>query len=117
MGHLVPIGRVIGFPIAFKDFGLGGGMAGTGRKFFISSGLLVANQAIDPGLVGEVEIFVLPPVAGMARCATSLVALDVHSKVVDGQPALSQDLAFRRGGVTPGPVNGFVKLRCSFRMA
>ena len=84
LSNLIPIRGIIGFFVAFENFGFGNGVAGTSGKFFIRSGLFMADQAINLGLVAEIEILVFPSIAGMTRCATSLVAFDIDSEVVDG---------------------------------
>ena len=117
LGNFVPIGRVVSFAVALEDNSLRSRVACTGRKLFICIGLFVANQAIDPGLVCKVKIIVLPTITGMTGCATSLVAFDVHSEVVDGQTAFAEATALCCSGVEPGPVDGFVKLQSRFRMA
>jgi hypothetical protein len=106
----VPVGRLVGFTITLKDDGLWGRVAGAGRKLLIGTGLFVTNQAIDPGLVSKVKIIVLPTITGVTGCATSLVAFDVDSEVVNGEPAFAQGPAFHRGGIQPCPVDGLVKL-------
>ena len=93
LGNLIPFGRVIGFFIALEDLGFGNRIAGAGRKFLVGSGLLMADQAVNLALIRKIKIFVLPTITGMTGCATSLVALDVHSEIVDGQPPFAQFLA------------------------
>jgi hypothetical protein len=117
LGNLVPIRRIIGFFVALKNGGFGNGVSGTSGKFFIGSGLLMADQAVDLGLVAEIEILVFPSITGMTRCATSLVAFDVNSEVVDGQPAFAEFRVALAGGIKPGPVNGFVELQRGLVMA
>lgn len=90
LGHLVPFGGKIGFIVAFEHFFNRGRVSGTGRKFFVCSGLFVADETVYLGWIGEIECFgVLPAVTGMTGCATSLVALNVHSEIVDRQPAFA----------------------------
>jgi hypothetical protein len=74
LGNFVPCGREVFLPVPGKDFGFTNGITGAGRKFLVSAGLFVAYQTVDFCLVGEIEIFVLPPIACMTGCATSLVA-------------------------------------------
>ena len=68
----------------FDQIDLGIGHAGRRRRLFIGAGGVVADQAVDAGLVGEIEIGVFPSITGVAACATSLVADGAHSEVVDG---------------------------------
>jgi hypothetical protein len=75
---------MVGLFVAFKYHGFGGGIAGTRREFFIGSGLFVTNQTIDAGLIREIKILAFPTITGVAGCATSLVAFDVNSEIVDG---------------------------------
>ncbi len=65
LGHLVPIRWMARFTVAFKNHGLGRGIAGAGRKLFVGPGLFMADQAIDFGLIREVKLFALPTVTGM----------------------------------------------------
>ena len=90
LGNLIPVRRMVGFFIAFEDLGFLNRITGSGRKFFIGAGLFVTDQTVDLALIREIEIFAFPAIAGMTGCATSLVALDVHSEVVDGQSSLAQ---------------------------
>ena len=94
-----------------------GGIAGCRGKFFIGSRLFMANQTIHLCLIRKVELIVFPAISGVTRCATSLVALDVDSEIVDGQPAFAELQVGLGGGVHPSPVNGFVKLGRGFGMA
>lgn len=82
--NVVPFRWKICFAVARKDRGLTDGISGPCRILFIGAGLLVAYQAVDPCLVRKIKIFVFPSITGVARCATSLVALDIHSEVIDG---------------------------------
>lgn len=117
LGHLVPFGRMIGFFVAFEHFFHWGRVSGTGREFFVRSGLLVADETVYLGWIGKIECFgVLPAVTGMTGCATSLVALNVHSEIVDRQPAFAQLQVFFGGWIHPSPVNCLVKLRCRLGM-
>lgn len=110
LGDFVPVRWMVCFPVALEDHGLRCGVAGTCRKFFIGPGLFVANQTIDFGLVAEIKVISFPAISGMTGCATSLVAFDIHSEVVNGQPALAQHPALRGGRIEPGPMDGFVEL-------
>ena len=65
LSNFVPVGRVVSFTIALKDHCFWGRVAATGRKFFISTSLFMANQAVDLGLVREVKIIALPTIAGV----------------------------------------------------
>lgn len=65
LSNFVPVGRVVSFTIALKDHCFWGRVAATGWKFFISTGLFMANQAVDLGLVREVKIIALPTIAGV----------------------------------------------------
>ena len=65
LSDFVPVGRVVSFTIALKDHCFWGRVAATGWKFFISTGLFMANQAVDLGLVREVKIIALPTIAGV----------------------------------------------------
>ncbi len=58
--------------------------AGAGGGFLVCAGGIVADQTIDVGLVCEIKRVVFPSVSGMTACATSLVADDAHSEIVDG---------------------------------
>ena len=115
--YFVPIRWMVRVTVAFEDLGFGHGVAAAGRKLFVGPGLFVADQAIDFSLIREVKLLVLPTVTGVTGCATSLVAFDIHSEVVDGQSAFAENLAFCRSGIEPGPMDGFVKLGGCFRMA
>lgn len=84
LAYFSPVRRVVSFFVTFENFGLVNRITGPGRKLFISAGLLMAYQAVDFCLISEVEILILPSVTCVARCATSLVALDIDSEVVDG---------------------------------
>ena len=84
LGNLVPIRWKIFFLVSWKNLGFFCRITGPGRKLFIGTGLLMANETVHFGLVRKIEIFIFPPVSCVTRCATSLVALDVHSEVVDG---------------------------------
>jgi len=66
LGNLIPVRRVIGLAVARKHRGFCHRVAGTNRKFFISPCLLVADQAIDPGLICKIKILTFPAVTGMA---------------------------------------------------
>lgn len=118
LGNLVPFRWVICFLITFKNLCFGNRVAGTGRKLFVGSGLFVTDQTVNSGRIGKIEIpGVFPAVSGVAGCATSLVALNIDSEVVDGQPTFSQLQVFFSGRIHPGPVNRFVKLSGCFGMA
>lgn len=116
LSNLIPFGRMICFLIAFEDLGLGNWIAGAGRKFLVGSGLLMADQAVDLALIREIEILAFPTITGMTGRATSLVALDIHSEIVDGQPPLAQFLALFGCRIKPRPVDCFMELRCRFRV-
>ena len=117
LSDLVPFRWQVFFLVALEYRGLFRGVACTGRKFLVCSGLFVTDQAVYFGLVCEIEVFVFPPIACVTRCATSLVALYVHSEVIDGQPAFSKLGTFFRDGIHPGPVDGLVKLKCGLIVA
>ena len=84
LSNRVPVGRIICFLVARKNGGFGYRIAGSRREFFVCSGLFMAHKTINLCRVGKVKIFILPSVAGMTRCATSLVALYIDSEVVNG---------------------------------
>ena len=111
MGDFVIVRRKICFIVSWEHFRFADRISRSGREFFVSAGLLVADKAVDFALIGKVEIFSFPSITGVTRCATSLVALDIDSEVVDRQPPFSQFLVFGGGRVHPGPVNGFMELK------
>lgn len=73
-----------------------------GITFLVSTGIVVANEAIDVGGVGEIVIGVGPAVAGVASGATVPIGLDADAIVVD-------EILFADGGgfVEAGDVDGF----------
>ena len=82
LGHLLPIRWIKGFVVTLENGGLRHRVPGAGRIFFVRAGLFMTDQAVDAGLVGEIEVAVFPAKTGVTGCATSLVALDVDSEVV-----------------------------------
>lgn len=66
LGDCIIIRRLIGFPIAFEKSGFADRVAGAGREFFIGTGLLMADETIDFGLVRKIEILISPSISGMA---------------------------------------------------
>jgi hypothetical protein len=56
----------------------------------IRSGGIMANEAIDPALVGKVKGCVSPTVTGMTARTTRPVAEDTHAEIIDGNGALTQ---------------------------
>jgi len=71
----------------------------------------MTDEAIDFGLIAEIEIFVFPTVTSMTGCATSLVALYIHSEIVDGQPTFSKFRTFFSDRIHPGPMDRLVELK------
>jgi hypothetical protein len=65
LSDFVPVRREILFAVSRKNHGLGGRIPRTCRKFLVGAGLLVADKAVDLGLVTEVEVLVFPSVAGV----------------------------------------------------
>jgi hypothetical protein len=63
--HLVPIRWMVRFTVAFENHGFGSGVSGAGWKFFVGSGLFMADQTIDFGLIRKVKLFAPPTVTGM----------------------------------------------------
>jgi hypothetical protein len=49
----------------------------------------MANQAVDPSLVGKIKRIVSPSVSGVTAGATSLVAVDADSEIVHGGSRLA----------------------------
>ena len=58
--------------------------------FYIGSCRLVADEAVNPGLVGEVKGCIFPAKAGVTTGATGPVAGEVYEEVVDGFGGLAQ---------------------------
>ncbi len=106
LGHFYQIGL---FLIQLGIAGVAKGHAGGGRRFFVSAGGVVTDQAINPALVTEVERGVLPAVADMATGAARLVAVNGDAEVVDDVLFAPVDgpLPFYLLGEGPGPVTGF----------
>ena len=50
----------------------------------------MADEAVNPGFIGEVKVGVLPAVAGVTTGATGPVAGKVYEEVVDGFGGLAQ---------------------------
>jgi len=50
----------------------------------------VADEAVNPGLISEVKVGVLPAIANVTTGATGQVAGDVYEKIVDGLGGLAQ---------------------------
>ena len=74
----------------------------------------MTNQAVYLALVRKIEILALPSITGMTRCATSLVAFYVNSKIVNRKATLPQSNTGLRRRIHPGPVNGLLELLGSF---
>jgi len=117
LGDSIVIGRKVCLPVSGKDFGFADWIPCAGGKLFIGPGLFMADKTIDFGLIRKVKVFSFPSISGMARCATSLVALNVNSEVVDRQPSFSKFFVPGRRRIHPGPVDGFMKLKRRLRMA
>ena len=79
----------------------------------VGAGALMANQAIDVILRCEVELLVLPAIAGMARSAELVVGGHGRTEVVD-DVFLAQTLAGLRVQEFPSPVLGLVHLLGGF---
>ena len=110
-----PVGREKRLAIEFGGFG--DRISGLGGKFLVGTCLVMTDQTVDLGRVGEIKGLVLPPVPGMAGGAPGLVGLDVDAEIVHHQSALAH-LQGRVGiGVEPGPVDGLVNLGRSLGMA
>jgi len=60
------------------------------RRLYVRFGGVVADETVDPVLVGEIKGIVLPAIAGMATGATGPVAGDVYEEVVYGFGGLAQ---------------------------
>mgnify|MGYP006312270019 CR=1 FL=1 len=116
LGNLVPIRWMIGFPVPLEYGRFFRWMTGPCWKFLIGSGAFMADKAINPGGIAEIKILATPSVACMTGRATSLVAFDVDSEIVDGEPAFTQLRRFFGRWILPGPVNGIVDLCRRFRM-
>ena len=110
LGHLVPFGRKVFFLIPFKYHGRFDGIARTGRKLFVGAGLFMADQAVDLGLVAEVERHVLETISGMTASAARIAAMQRNTKIVDGQSGLADPIFRGNIRVQPGPVDGLLKL-------
>ena len=65
LGHLVPVRGIVSFFIAFKNCLLDSRVSSPNRKFFIGTGLLVANHTVDFRLIRKIEIFTLPTITCM----------------------------------------------------
>lgn len=63
---------------------VGIGHAGGSWGFLVSTGAIMAHQAVDLGHIGKIEGGVFPSIAGVTTGATSLVADDADSEVVRG---------------------------------
>ena len=83
LGNLVPFGWQIFFFVSRKNFWLLYRIASPGWELLIGSRLLMADKTVYFRLIRKIEIFTLPPISSMTRCATSLVALDIHSEIID----------------------------------
>jgi hypothetical protein len=59
-------------------------------RFLVSPRGVMADEAVDPGLVGEVKVSVLPAIAGMTTGATGPVAGKGYEEVIDGFVGLAQ---------------------------
>ena len=114
LGHAVSVRRVEG--LAAELFGLFGRPAGPRWKFRVGPRLIVTDEAVHVLFGRKIEVVVLPSIAGMAAGATSLVALDVHSEIVEGEARLAHYLG-RISGTDPCPVDGLVKLYGGFIVA
>jgi hypothetical protein len=89
LSDFIIIRRVIGLFISGKHFLNLDRVAGRCREFFIGPCLFMANQTIHLCLIRKIELIVFPAISGVTRCATSLVALDVYSEVVDREAAFA----------------------------
>lgn len=112
--HLREIGRREW--LAFERLGLVGRMPGIGRELLVGAGLVMADETVDAGLIGEIERFVLPTVAGMATGAARQVGDNVAAKAVD-DVTLAKDLAGMRVIERPRPVDRCLQLFASAVMA
>ncbi len=81
-------------------------MAGIGGDLLVGRGGVVAGQAVDVVLLGEVVVLVRPAVAGVATGAARLVGEDGAAEVV-GRVLLAQGFAGGRVDRLPGPVDAF----------
>ena len=71
----------------------------------------MANEAVDPTLVGKVKGCVLPTVPGMTARTTRPIAENTHAEIIDGDGTLTQIHALVlaqsvRGRAFPQPVRG-----------
>ena len=107
LGHLVPIGRLKGFSHEFLRFG--NRVSGAGWEFLVRPGLLVTDETVHVTLRGKIEAGVFPTITRMTGGATSLVALDVHSKIVESDPGLTH-FPLRVCRAQPRPVDHLVEL-------
>jgi hypothetical protein len=55
-----------------------------GQVLRVRTGTVVAHEAVDVALVGDVERVVFPPVPGVTGRAGRLIALDAEAEVVEG---------------------------------
>jgi hypothetical protein len=83
--------------------------AGALGRLVVGAGGVVADQTVDPSVVGEVERRVLPAIAGVAGGAARLVGAHVGAEVVQHVP-LAELLAGVRVVVVPGPVDRLADL-------
>ena len=81
-------------------------VAGVGAELLVTAGIVMAGQAVDVVLVGEVEILVGPAVTAVATGAARLVGQRRAAEIV-GCPLLAQFLAGGRAARFPVPVDAF----------
>ena len=89
LSNLVPIRGMVGFPVSFEDGRLFRGITGACWKFLVGSGAFMTDKTINFGGIGKIEILPAPSIACMTGSATSLVAFNVNSEIVDGKPAFT----------------------------
>ena len=82
------------------------GVPGVGGDLLVGGRGVVAGQAVDVLLLGEVIVLVRPAVAGVAARAPRLVGKDGPAEVVGGVQ-LAELLAGGRADRLPGPVHAF----------
>ena len=84
MGNVRKVHRLPNFTTARGEFLFRvGGMTGTSREFLVLAGRVVANETVHILRLGEVKVFVLPPVPGVAAGTTGPVGGERNTEVID----------------------------------
>jgi len=65
LGDLIPFWGEILFLVAWEDLGLLHRISSTSRKLFVSSCLLMADEAVHFCLVRKIEVFTFPSISRM----------------------------------------------------